>query len=175
LDSHFLKKNGFRNAGATSILALATLILGSAALPTPTAFAQATNTSGSIQGTITDPSGAAIPGATVTITSSGTTQTKTVTTDSAGFYNSGPLNPGSYTIAVSAAGFSQIKATTVVQISSIATDNYKLTVGSNASWSRSKAPRSRSTLNKRTCRASLRNSRSKTFRFRAATFSIWLN
>jgi hypothetical protein len=73
-----------------------------------------------------------VPAATVVITSSGTGQAVTVKTDSAGFYNSGPLVPGNYTIGVSAAGFTQIKATTVVQISSIATDNYKLPVGSNA-------------------------------------------
>jgi hypothetical protein len=132
LDSFYWKKSCFRKAGATSILALATLIIGSATLPTPAAFAQATNTSGSIQGTITDPSGAVLAGATVTITSSGTAAAQTLTTDSAGFYHSGPLVPGNYTVTVAAPGFSQIKGTTVVQISSIATDNYKLAVGSNA-------------------------------------------
>jgi hypothetical protein len=132
LDLHRSKKNSFKKAGATGILALATLILGSAVLPTPAAFAQATNTSGSIQGTITDPSGAVVPGAKVTITDSGTGTSKVVTTDSAGFYQSGPLVPGNYTLAISAPGFTQLKATTVVQISSIASDNYKLAVGSNA-------------------------------------------
>ena len=96
------------------------------------AMAQATNTSGSIQGTVTDSSGAVVPGATVIITNSGTSQAKTLKTDGAGFYNSGPLNPGSYKIAVSATGFNQIEATTTVQISSIATDNYKLAIGSAA-------------------------------------------
>jgi Carboxypeptidase regulatory-like domain len=132
LHSYFYKKSCFWKAGATSILALASLILGSAALLTPVASAQATNTSGSIQGSITDPSGAALPGATVTITSNGTGQSTTLKTDSAGLYNSGPLVPGSYSIAVSASGFSQLKSTTVVQISSIATNNYRLTVGSNS-------------------------------------------
>lgn len=115
-----------------SILVVAVLILIPAAFLSPAAFAQATNTSGSIQGTITDPSGAVVPGAIVTITNSGTGQAVTLKTDSAGFYNSGPLVPGNYTITVSAPGFSQIKGTTVVQISSISTDNYKLAVGSNA-------------------------------------------
>lgn len=131
MDPYRLKKNSFRNASATSILALATLIIGSAALPTPRAYSQATNTSGSIQGTITDPSGAIVPGAIITITNAGTGDAKTYKTDSAGFYNSGPLVPGNYGIAVTAPGFSQVKATTVVQISSISTDNYKLAVGTS--------------------------------------------
>ncbi len=96
------------------------------------ARAQATNTSGSIQGTITDSSGAVLPGATVTITNAGTTNAKTLTTDAAGFYTSGPLTPGSYKVTVTASGFSTVDATTTVQISSVATDNYKLTVGSAA-------------------------------------------
>jgi hypothetical protein len=111
---------------------MATFVLGSVTLPGQMAFAQATNTSGSVQGTISDPSGAVVPGALITLTNTGTGQTKNLKTDSAGFYNSGPLNPGNYSINVTAPGFTEVKATTVVQISSIATDNYKLGVGSNA-------------------------------------------
>ncbi len=96
------------------------------------AQAQATNTSGSIQGTITDSSGAVLPGATVTITNAGTSNAKTLTTDAAGFYTSGPLTPGSYKISVTASGFSSVDATTTVQISSVSTDNYKLAVGTAA-------------------------------------------
>ena len=44
---------------------------------------------GSIQGTITDPTGAVIPHATVTITSPDTGYTHTLTTDSAGLYSVG--------------------------------------------------------------------------------------
>jgi Carboxypeptidase regulatory-like domain/TonB-dependent Receptor Plug Domain len=129
LHSHRVLKSRLSAAG---ILALATFILGSAALPSPQAFAQATNTSGAIQGTITDASGAVLPGASVTITNTGTSQNLKLTTDSAGFYSSGPLPPGSYTVTVTGSGFSQIKSTVVVQISSITTDNLKLKVGSAA-------------------------------------------
>lgn len=113
------------------------VLCGAIAVPSifllsPQAWSQATNTSGSIQGTITDPSGAILPGATVLITNSGTKQNKSVTTDSAGFYTSGPLTPGSYTITVTDAGFSQVQATAVVQISTISTNNYKLAVGTSA-------------------------------------------
>ncbi len=101
-------------------------------LMSPPAWSQATNTSGSVQGTITDPSGAILPGATVVITNAGTKQSKSVTTDNAGFYTSGPLTPGQYTITVTDSGFSQVQATATVQISSISTNNYKLALGSSA-------------------------------------------
>lgn len=132
LDSFFSKKSCFRKASEASVLALATLIISSVTLPNPAAFAQATNTSGSIQGTITDASGAALPGATVTITSAGTGQATSLKTDSAGIYRSGPLVPGSYTIVVSASGFSQVKTSAVVQISSITPGNYRLAVGGSS-------------------------------------------
>src|ERR1700748_1876751 len=114
LDSYFSNKHSFRKAGATSILALATLILGSAALPTPAAFAQATPTSGAIQGSITDSSGAAVPNAQISITNTATSTTRTATTDSAGLYNSGALNPGQYKIVIAAPGFQTLQSTIAV-------------------------------------------------------------
>ncbi len=110
------------------VVALSVLPLAGA-IGTVPLWSQATQTSGSIQGTITDPSGAVVPGAKVTIVGQGTAFNKVVTTDSAGFYNSGPLVPGNYTVNVAAAGFSQTKGTAVVQISTIATNSYKLAVG----------------------------------------------
>jgi hypothetical protein len=44
---------------------------------------------GSIQGTVTDPSGAVVPGATVVITEPETGYTHTLTTDKSGFYSLG--------------------------------------------------------------------------------------
>ena len=115
MDSHSSKKNSFRKAGAAGILALATLILGSAALPTPAAFAQAVSVNGgSIQGTITDNSGAVVPGATVTVTGVDTGSKASVTTDSKGFWSLGPLNPGNYQVSVTAAGFQKTEVKTVI-------------------------------------------------------------
>ena len=68
-------------------------------------FAQTTISTGSIQGTITDPSGAVVSGAKVTIRNKGTDQTVTTTTNSAGTYASGALIPGHYVVRVEAAGF----------------------------------------------------------------------
>ncbi len=60
------------------------------------AFAQTTISTGSVQGTITDQSGAVVGGARVTITNKGTGQAITVQTTSAGAYASGALIPGDY-------------------------------------------------------------------------------
>ena len=61
--------------------------------------------SGSLHGTVTDPSGAAVTGATVNvITPDG--QAKTTTTNKTGGYEINNLAPGKYTVTVSAAGFS---------------------------------------------------------------------
>jgi hypothetical protein len=74
-----------------------------------TANAQAISTNGgSIQGTITDPSGAVIPGVKITISSPETGYTKALTADAAGFYSLGPLLPGRYTITVEEAGFDRL-------------------------------------------------------------------
>ncbi len=61
---------------------------------------------GYILGTVTDPTGAALPGANVTITWQSTGLTQTVVTNQAGFYTSEPLQVGQYTVTASLAGFS---------------------------------------------------------------------
>ena len=93
--SHRSIRNRFRKSGATTILALATFILGSAILlPRPAAFAQAVSVNGgSIQGTITDNSGAVVPNATVVVTGIDTGSKATVTTDSRGYWSSDLLFP----------------------------------------------------------------------------------
>src|SRR5258707_12893845 len=64
------------------------------ALSSP-AFAQTTVSNGSISGTVSDASGAVVPGAKVTI-SGPTGQTITVTTGAQGGYATGSLVPGAY-------------------------------------------------------------------------------
>ena len=85
---------------------------------------------GSIQGTVTDPSDAVIPGATVTISSSETGYMKVLNSDSAGFYSLGPLAPGRYSITVQAAGFERQVVKTVVAIGTVTSGSVKLRVGS---------------------------------------------
>ncbi|MES2390236.1 MAG: carboxypeptidase-like regulatory domain-containing protein, partial [Acidobacteriota bacterium] len=51
---------------------------------------------GSIQGIITDPTGAIVPNAAVTIVGTDTGLTRNLTTNDSGLYIVGPLTPGNY-------------------------------------------------------------------------------
>ena len=62
-----------------------------------------------LSGTVTDPSGAALPGAQVTITNKGTGVSRAVPADAAGFYSAPNLAPGPYEVTVSASGFSKTR------------------------------------------------------------------
>jgi hypothetical protein len=92
----------------------------------PVAVAQGTGATGSIQGTVTDPSGAVIPGAAVEIINRGTGQTKTLTTNGSGAYSTGALNPGDYTVKVSAKGFDAIEMPVAVQVNVTSNGNVKV-------------------------------------------------
>jgi len=69
---------------------------------------------GVITGTITDPTGAVVPGATVTITNVGTNASQTATTGSDGSYRFGLVPPGAYTVEVKAANFAVVRASGIV-------------------------------------------------------------
>jgi hypothetical protein len=60
---------------------------------------------GSVLGTVTDPSGAVIPGATVNVTNIGTAEKRTVITDSAGNFRFVNLIPGHYRVEVEMPNF----------------------------------------------------------------------
>jgi hypothetical protein len=87
---------------------------------------------GSIQGTITDPSGAVVPNATVTITNKDTGQKVVVKTTSAGAFTSGPLLPATYIVEVQASGFKTSQATLTVQVGTVTSANIRLEVGAAA-------------------------------------------
>src|SRR5260370_2642729 len=85
----------------SSLLAVAALILGAisfaALLPlTPTASAQ--KTSGTITGTVTDPSGAAVPGATVSAVNERTGPAPQAVTNEQGSFSFPELDPTLYTL-----------------------------------------------------------------------------
>lgn len=79
----------------------------------PAATAQVAGT-GTIQGTITDPSGAVVPNATVTATSPATGRTTAQTTSSAGTYVLTALPPGTYVVTVKGQGFPEVRQENVV-------------------------------------------------------------
>src|SRR5438093_2161658 len=60
-----------------------------------------------IEGTVTDSSGAAVSGVTVTVTSQETAKSQQVTTSDAGFYRVSGLAPGRYTVTANFSGFKE--------------------------------------------------------------------
>src|SRR5690242_6051206 len=98
-------------------------------LATTLVIAQTTVGTGSIVGTVTDPSGAVVSNAKVTITNTATGQVIEQTTNSSGAYSSGAVAPGSYKVSVSNHGFSNTSTTLTVQVGNTATANLKLQVG----------------------------------------------
>lgn len=84
----------------------------------------------SVQGTVTGPQGAAIPGATVTLTNKETNSTQTVTTSAAGVYSITGLAPGSYRLTVEATGFKkQVLSNVLVTSEQAQSQNVQLTLG----------------------------------------------
>ena len=59
----------------------------------------------SLRGTVTDPTGAAVPGATVTLTNTATSQKIVATSDANGIYQFSALQPAPYSLSVEHAGF----------------------------------------------------------------------
>jgi hypothetical protein len=96
-------------------------------LSSQTAWAQAAT--GSIQGTITDPSGAVVPNAAVTVTNKDTGEKVILKTTGTGAYTSGPLLPGTYEVQVQASGFKTTVATYTVRVGTVSTGNLRLEVG----------------------------------------------
>src|ERR1700740_3732382 len=84
----------FRNFCRLVIIASASCVLAWAQLDTA-----------SILGTVVDPSGAVIPGATVVVTNQGTSASVTLTTDGNGNFIAPVLPLGAYSVTASAKGF----------------------------------------------------------------------
>ena len=93
------------------LVALIVMLLIAAA---PVVLAQSAGTSG-LTGTVTDPSGAAVPNVTVTLTSTDTNQARTAVTGGDGQYKFTLLPPGNYKVRFAANGFktSEVSAITL--------------------------------------------------------------
>src|ERR1700744_4495995 len=97
----------FRPQGVAVVLAVA-LSLGFCFVSTQqTAFAQ--ETTGGMQGTVKDPSGAVVPGAKITVTSPALIGSKVLITDSSGYYHFANLPAGTYSVTVTAKVFETSK------------------------------------------------------------------
>ncbi len=105
----------------------ALLILSLALLATPLLIVHSAG--GRIEGKVTDPKGAVIVGATVIVTDPITNQTFTAVTDQQGHYKVAALPAGSYSLTVSARGFSDARRDDVrVQDGALATVDLKLEI-----------------------------------------------
>ena len=117
------------NARWGLVLALSAAI--AAILPTP--LAAQIGGAGTIQGVVSDPSGAVVPAATVTATNDATQVRVTRQTTDAGYYVLSPLPAGQYTVSVTARGF-QTSVRQHIAVDALATLglNISLLVGSSA-------------------------------------------
>jgi len=71
-------------------------------------------TTGSLSGTVTDPAGSVVPGASVTLKKSDTGEVRSTTTADNGVFNFTNLQPGNYSVTIEGAGFKRAVANDVV-------------------------------------------------------------
>ena len=106
-----------------TVVVLITILVGSLA-----GYAQSTAT---LTGSVTDPSGAVVPQARITVHSLETGIDRMVTSDSAGNYVVASLQPGDYSVTVQAQGFSLYRLPTVtLLVDQTATANARLSIAS---------------------------------------------
>ncbi|MFZ0859917.1 MAG: carboxypeptidase-like regulatory domain-containing protein, partial [Candidatus Sulfotelmatobacter sp.] len=119
-----VRRQLFSSLFACFLLCSAVLWLSSA----PSAWAQSTST-GTVAGSVTDPSGALVAGATVTLTDTSTKTSRSVATNDAGRYIFVDIPPGLYDLSVAKPGFSTSKTQTSVKVGVVVTANMALQVG----------------------------------------------
>lgn len=98
-------------------------------VPVAAAGAQGLGASGDIRGSVTDPAGAVLPGATVTLTDAGRGITRTATTDAQGSYRFTAVPPASYDLRVEISGFeTQVTKGIVVTVNQTVVMDFSLKV-----------------------------------------------
>jgi len=97
----------------------------------PSLMAQSLVT-GDLTGTVTDPSGAVVSGASVTAKSTTNGSSRTTTTTSSGAYRFSLLQPGTYTVTVTAQGFSKAESSAAVNVGQATVADVKVSVGSSS-------------------------------------------
>jgi len=108
------------------IISLFVLILAAAG----PAWSQAET--GQINGTVTDPSGAVVPNATVTITNLATGAVRIVNTNAQGFFSAPNLLPASYSVVLNVSGFKKAEQDVTVTVGGTVGVNLKLAIASAA-------------------------------------------
>ena len=109
---------------AAGRLTVCLLLLGSSALA---------QTAGEISGTVTDPAGAIIPGATIRVTNPTTNIERVTQTNSSGAYSVPALPPGEYTLRVSMVAFGTLVRNNItLQVNQVARLDIALQLGNVA-------------------------------------------
>jgi hypothetical protein len=112
--------------------AVAILLLLACAVCTPRQLKAQSSTQGAIAGTALDASGAVVSGAAIAIENTGTGFRINLTSDSNGFFKAPLLEPGSYSVTVTANGFSFFRASALVQVGQVTSISPSLGVASAA-------------------------------------------
>ncbi len=92
-------------------------------------MAVAQSGAGSIQGTVSDSTGAVIPGATIHVVNAGTNVSTDTKSSNVGFYQVPALFTGTYTVTVTAPGMRTYKTTVQLQVAQAAVINPAMTAG----------------------------------------------
>lgn len=113
-------------------LAIKLLVVTVAVAAAPGIWAQSLSSTASLSGAVSDPSGARIPKATITVTDSEKGITRVAAAGSAGEFSFALLPAGTYTLQASAAGFKTSKQTGIVlNVGDSLTENIALTIGAS--------------------------------------------
>jgi hypothetical protein len=112
-----------------SFYALLTLLFS---LIIPVSRAQ-TAVDGAVGGTVADSSGAIVSGATITVHENATNAEQTVRSDASGYFRAVHLQPGTYSVTVTASGFEPYKSVDlIVQVGLLTTVDAHMQVGSTS-------------------------------------------
>lgn len=96
-------------------------------------FAWAQTPTGTIEGLVTDKTGASVQGATITITKTTTNEARQTTTDSGGRFSIPFVAPGTYIVAAAASGFRTVQRNDVlVQVTETHAVNFTMEIGTVA-------------------------------------------
>jgi hypothetical protein len=118
------------NRWRSAILTVALTLGAFGSLPSFSPVLHAQETTGGLQGTVKDATGAVVPNATVTVTSPSLVGVKSDQTDGKGYYHFSNLPPGPYVINVTAQGFSTVKREgLVIEVGHLPSIDLTLSVG----------------------------------------------
>jgi acyl-coenzyme A thioesterase PaaI-like protein len=109
-------------------LAVARAALVLALIASPDLLAAQNIVTGGVTGTVTDPSGAVVAHATVTLKNPATGETNTASTNDSGIYLFSFLKPGEYTLTVAQTGFSPLNQSVRVLLGQTVTADLKIDI-----------------------------------------------